>query len=406
MPDFRPNKISDIARNAKTFLSKKKGHRQELERLSTRVRNKRQEFIRIRNKVRSKRQEFIRIRNKARSKRQQLTRANEEINSKRAMLKQVNDEFRSVLPYLERYKDQPEWLQNALQHVAKQQKKIIKNQQVKMFQLEEEISRLGTKLRTATEKEQTQGTPGGRLTPLSADEEPAMGALPDFVVIGTMKGGTTTLYHLLTQHPYVERAASKELHFFDKHFEEGTEWYRRCFPQPKWKDGRKTVTGEASPNYLFSSQAPERMADVIPQVRLIALLRNPIDRVYSHYWHNASKGRELRTIEDIMKAKETHYLSKGVYVDQLVRWSKFFPKEQMLVLKSEDFFERPREILNIVFDFLDLPDWEPETSMFGEIRNRGRYKEGMDPATRKRLEEYFEPHNKRLYDYLGVDFGW
>ena len=147
MPGSRSSKISNIARNAKTFLSKK-SNGGELEQLRTKVINQRQEFMRIRKKVRSKKQE--------------LTRVNEEISSNRAVLKQVTDEFRSVLPYFEHYKEQPENLHNALQHVAKQQKTIIKNQQLKMFQLEEEISRLKRKLRTATEKDQTQGTPGGR----------------------------------------------------------------------------------------------------------------------------------------------------------------------------------------------------------------------------------------------------
>jgi hypothetical protein len=99
-----------------------------------------------------------------------------------------------------------------------------------------------------------------------------------------------------------------------------------------------------------------------------------------------------------------------------VRWSKFFDKEQMLVLKSEDFFKRPEEILKAVYAFLDLPDWEPEApeprderkkeKRARTKRNKGRYEQEMDPATRRRLEEYFEPHNRRLYEYLGVDFGW
>jgi hypothetical protein len=78
----------------------------------------------------------------------------------------------------------------------------------------------------------------------------------------------------------------------------------------------------------------------------------------------------------------------------------------MLVLKSEDFFESPHETLKLAFAFLELPEWEPEASQLGYKRNTGSYEEGMNPATRRRLEEYFEPHNRRLYDYLGVDFGW
>ena len=76
------------------------------------------------------------------------------------------------------------------------------------------------------------------------------------------------------------------------------------------------------------------------------------------------------------------------------------------MLKSEDFFERPVETLKVVLTFLELPEWEPEASELANKRNKGDYGQKMDPAIRRRLEEYFEPHNQRLYDYLGVDFGW
>jgi hypothetical protein len=271
-----------------------------------------------------------------------------------------------------------------------------------------------------------------------AEAEPVTGALPDFVIIGGKKCGTTYLYHLLSQHPLVELASSKELHFFNRFFDEGIEWYRRCFPPPRLKDGRSTITGEGTPEYLSYSPAPARMAKVVPQAQLIALLRNPVDRAYSDYQMVVRKGRETRTFEEVIgvnkrrpgKGGETSdrgdglsldgarskYLAKSVYVDQLLRWAEFFPREQMLVLKSEDFFESPVESLKPVLAFLGLPDWEPEIPEFrGEgdkdeyeriKRNKGTYEEGMDPLTRRRLEEYFEPHNRRLYDFLGTDFGW
>jgi hypothetical protein len=246
------------------------------------------------------------------------------------------------------------------------------------------------------------------------------------------------------------------LHFFDAFFDEGIEWYRRCFPAPRYKDGRNTITGEATP-YLTNHLAPERMAGIVPQARLIALLRNPVDRTYSDYQMVARKGRETRSFEEAtevvedtgvledtefvgateagearslgeegeapepedrisLKHARRKYLSKSIYVDYLLRWSRFFPREQMLVLKSEDFFERPVETLKLALDFLDLPEWEPEamefrnewaTGKFARNKlNKGDYEQRMDPATRRRLEEYFEAHNRRLYDFLGVDFGW
>ena len=167
--------------------------------------------------------------------------------------------------------------------------------------------------------------------------------------------------------------------------------------------------------------APERMAEVVPQARLIVLLRNPVDRAYSLYHHWARSGVENQRFEEVIEAERVWllgisehahrddgddvpfgYLSRSIYVDHLLRWSSFFDKDQMLVLKSEDFFENPQEPLRCILDFLKLPDWGPDAWESGK---KSRY-ERMDPATRQRLEEYFEPHNRRLYDFLGADFGW
>jgi hypothetical protein len=287
-------------------------------------------------------------------------------------------------------------------HNAKdRQERLERNKRKKT--LEQEIFQLENELR-AVEDEQT-------------------GALPDFVIIGGKKCGTTLLYHLIGQHPLVQPAASKELHFFDRYFDEGTEWYRRCFPKPRWEDGRRTITGEATP-YITNHRAPKRMAEVVPEARLIALLRNPVDRAYSDYHLVARKGREPRSFEEVVGLEgdeiseggenragsfddNSMYFSRGVYVDQLLRWVEFYDKEQLLVLKSEDFFESPLVTLKVVLDFLDLPALEGEASeIIPNKRNEGHYEQEMDPATRRRLEEYFEPHNQRLYDFLGTDFGW
>jgi hypothetical protein len=316
--------------------------------------------------------------------------------------------MRGAVPDAEQHKtEQVRDLKSAQQQIF-EQKKRLKSQRLEIFQLESE-------LRAA--KERAEYTPTG---------EPETGALPDFVIIGAQKSGTTSLYHLLARHPYVEPAATKELHYFDGLLGEGVEWYRRCFPAPRWKDGRRTITGEATPYYLFHPHAARRMAEVIPQARLIALLRNPVDRAYSHYHQVAKRGFEPLGFEDAIEAEEERlrvekarmledehyasfsyqrfsYLSRGIYVDQLLHWSKYFSDEQMLVLKSEDFFERTPETLKLVLDFLRLPEWEPESP---EVRKRGEYQQQMNPATRKRLEEFFEPHNHRLYEYLGRDFGW
>jgi hypothetical protein len=242
------------------------------------------------------------------------------------------------------------------------------------------------------------------------DGEPETGSLPDFVIIGAPKCGTTFLYHLLTKHPHVEPAAFKETHYFDHLFDKGTEWYRQCFLPSRQKDGQRTITGEATPGYLFHPHAAKRMARVIPEARLIALLRNPVDRTYSAYHHRTKHRQEIQTFEESVEAyldgSHQGLLSQSIYVDHLLRWSRIFSDEQMLVLKSEDIFEHPRKTLKLVVDFLDLPVWEPRGSELREKVNKGKYEQRIDPAIRWRLEEYFEPHNQRLYEFLGVDFGW
>ena len=262
----------------------------------------------------------------------------------------------------------------------------------------------------------------------SAESEPVQqtGALPNFVIIGAQKSGTSSLYHLLSQHPYIRPAVRKELPYFSLFFDQGVEWYRSCFPAPEQEWEQDTITGEASPYYLFHPHAPRRMSEEVPRARLIVLLRNPVDRAYSHYQMIVKFGREPLTFEEALAAEEerlgderakmiddehyrsfTHqyfsYLSRGIYVDQLIYWSKFFDSEQTLVLKSEDFFERTPETLRLTLNFLGMPEREPEA---WEIILKGEYDREMEPATRQRLEEYFDPHNHRLYKYLGVDLGW
>jgi hypothetical protein len=251
------------------------------------------------------------------------------------------------------------------------------------------------------------------------------GGTPDFVIIGAQKCGTTFLYDLLSRNPHIEPAAKKEVHFFDRRFGKGVGWYWSHFPPPTWKEGQRSITGEATPYYLFHPHAARRMAEVVPQARLIVLLRDPVDRAYSGYHHQVRAGHETLGFEEAIETEETRlrgerarmledeqyasfdyqhfsYLSRGVYVDQLVQWSKFFGRDQMLVLKSEDLFDQVPHTLQSVLEFLCLPSWRPETS---EPRLKGSYPP-MNSDTRQRLRNYFEPHNQRLYEYLGVDLGW
>ena len=365
----------------------------------------------------------------------------------KAFLKPKAGAARGAVPEAGQHEEQAEDPKNARRPISEHEKKIKDKKR--------ELRRIATELRAAKER----GEGSERVEQMKrakrkkqeiyqlemelraaqeerAEGEPVTGALPDFAVIGAAKCGTTFFYDLLARHPYVEHAAFKEPHYFDHLFEEeGEDWYRRCFPRPRWKDGRRTITGEATPGYLFHPLVPKRMARVTPQACLIALLRNPVDRTHSAYHHRVREGREKRTFEKAIEeaiiaqeearppseegeAPERGYpagpgydlrhghLTNSIYVDHLVRWSRFFGREQMLVLKSEDFFERPSETLKPVLGFLGLPAWEPPTSVLGNKRNKGEYERGMAPVIRRRLENFFEPHNEKLYEYLGTDFGW
>ena len=252
--------------------------------------------------------------------------------------------------------------------------------------------------------------------------------LPDFVIIGAQKCGTSFLYRLLIQHPHVRPAFAKEVHYFDLNFRRGDNWYRSHFPL-QMRNSRKYITGEASPYYLFHPHAPRRASMVVPNAKLIVLLRNPVDRAYSHYQHQVKRvkveHRETLTFEEAIEAEErilpgevskmlqdedyeslSHrarsYLSRGIYIDQLLVWSSFFQRKQMLILKSEDLFNDTANASERILNFLEIPYWVPEKY---SIPNKREYT-GMNPLIRQRLDDYYKPHNQRLYEYLGVDLGW
>ncbi len=300
---------------------------------------------------------------------------------------------------LQRKEQQIAELENLLEKRQRESKQTrgLKQQRLEIFHLKNELDATKELIEKARE------------VPSAARvlEEPEIGALPDFVIIGAQKGGTSLLYRLLIRHPLVEPAATKELHFFDNNFSEGLSWYRRYFPQRKYLDDRKTVSGEATPAYLFDPLVPERMAKTVPDAKLVTLLRNPADRAYSQYQMGVRRGNEVRSFEEATQqelAGETGagYLVRGLYAEQLERFSFFAERDHLLVMKSEDFFSRRWEVFGRTLAFLGLPPLEP----FAVPPSTKAVYSPMDQATRRRLEAYFEPYNQRLYEYLGVDFGW
>lgn len=254
----------------------------------------------------------------------------------------------------------------------------------------------------------------------------ALRVLPDFLIIGAQKAGTTSLHGYLSEHPKVAPALAKEVHFLDYNFYRGEGWYRAHFPtyMGKWR-GLFRVTGEGSPYYMFYPHAARRAKQLMPHTKLIVLLRNPLERAYSHYHHQVRLGLEELSFEEAIEREAERlvgefekiilddeyysfnyqnysYLARGMYADQLDRWFKQFPRSQFLILESMDFYNNTAQAFQQVTDFLQLPRWQRSSY---PTTNQGNY-DPMHPETRAYLADFFEPHNARLYELLNSNFEW
>lgn len=240
--------------------------------------------------------------------------------------------------------------------------------------------------------------------------------LPDFLIIGTQRGGTTSLYNYLAEHPKVAPAAVKEVHYFTLFHDRGDEWYESNFPRSRGL--RKRITGEATPYYLFHPDVPERAHRLCPDAKLIALLRDPVARAFSHYQHERRLGEEpLSFAEAIAKEDErlsgdpfvdgSHqhfsYAARGRYAEQLRRWWSRFPRERLLILRSEDLFTDPGAVYAQTLEFLGLPNHRPRRF---EVFNAGAELDEIEPYVRHELTAYFRPHNTELYELIDRDMGW
>jgi len=245
---------------------------------------------------------------------------------------------------------------------------------------------------------------------------------PDFLIIGTVRGGTTSLYNYLTECPGVIGALIKEIHFFDFKYQRGWTWYLSHFPI---QSSRAFLTGEATPNYMLYPEVMQRIIETLPNTKLIVLLRNPIERAYSHYHHivelgfgDASESFEealdhecdrkrnpwqLRDLSRRGFVESDYYytlLSRGIYVAQLKPWMQKDTRSRFLILKSEDFFNDPGKTLSEVLHFLGLP--ATNRSAFRKY-NEAHY-EPMPDALRSSLREFYRPYNDELSRLLDMEF--
>jgi hypothetical protein len=245
--------------------------------------------------------------------------------------------------------------------------------------------------------------------------------LPDFLIIGAQKAGTTSLHSYLCEHPSIIAPTTKEIHYFDHAYGRNLGWYRAHFGRRR--PGR--LSGEATPYYLFHPAVPKRVAGDLPGCRLIVLLRNPIDRAYSQHHHESVLGFEDLPFEVAIEQESTRlageqeriladpdyssfshqhhsYLARGRYAEQLERWLECVERDQVLVMSAEDLFGDPGTVVSQVQDFLDIPCHRP-----GDLTAKNARSYAPIPAhLRERLRAEFAPHNERLYALVGRDFGW
>jgi tetratricopeptide (TPR) repeat protein len=239
--------------------------------------------------------------------------------------------------------------------------------------------------------------------------------VPNFIIIGCQRCGTTSLYTYLAQHPQILTPIKKEMDFFSWHFDRGIDWYLAHFPP--MPSGEQFLTGEASPSYFDSREAPERLYSLFPEAKLIVLLRNPVDRAISQFYRLTGLNWEARSLdrvisdeierlnqnpEYIIGEEPGNYLARGRYIEFIKNWRAFFPREQLLILKSEDFYAGAAATVKQVLEFLDLPEYQLSEY---QNANPGSYPP-VNQSIRDWLRDYFRPYNQQLEEYLGRKFDW
>jgi hypothetical protein len=255
---------------------------------------------------------------------------------------------------------------------------------------------------------------------------------PSFLIVGAQRCGTTSMSRALGEHPAVFGAVLREeVHYFDNGYGRGPAWYRSHFPlmaAARWAAraaGVPAMAFESSPYYMFHPRAPERIARDLPGVRLIVLLRDPVERAYSAYVHEAAHGFETEPFERALELEAARldgeveriaadsayssychqhyaYRARGRYAEQLERLERLFGRDRLHVIDSRDFFAEPERAYDQVLEFLGLPN-----RGYPDFRqHNARPRAPMPAPVRAALEEYYRPHDERLAAWLGYEPSW
>ncbi len=251
--------------------------------------------------------------------------------------------------------------------------------------------------------------------------------LPDFIIIGTARSGSTSLYYNICSHPSILPASYDEIGFFDSNYHLGMNWYRSMFPLKSdmeriRSETKYALTGEDTPFYFWKIDAANRIRKILPKIKLITILRNPVQRAYSNYYLGVREGTEKLTFEEAVRKEldtfpenkilaenifkfcniRRSYIAKSLYVYQMKIWFERFSKNRLFVISTEEMSKSPAHTMNQAYEFLGLPKYE---NTFFEKRKKASY-EKMGDNIRKELEEFFKPHNEELFKLIGKSFDW
>jgi sulfotransferase family protein len=247
--------------------------------------------------------------------------------------------------------------------------------------------------------------------------------LPGFLIVGAQRCGTTSMYRALSAHPDVRKAVlHKGVHYFDMNYDHGLTWYRAHFPV---RTGAAALTFESSPYYLFHPLAGERIATDLPGVKLIVLVRDPVERAYSAYTHERARGFETESFEQAIELEpdrlrgeadriiaepgylsHSHqhhgYLTRGQYAEQLDRLAALFGRDRIQVIDSGDFFTKPEPVYDRVLDFLHLrPTGYPAFE-----QHNARPRHPISSSLQARLDDHFVPYDQQLAGWLELVPSW
>jgi hypothetical protein len=253
---------------------------------------------------------------------------------------------------------------------------------------------------------------------------------PRFIMIGVQRCGTTSMFRMLEAHPQVVHAYRKQVNYFDLNYFRGLSWYYGHFPVASLArrsagSFSEPVAFEASGYYIYHPFALERMARDLPDVRLVVMLRDPVERAYSAYKHEYARGYEQETFERALELEDSRlageidrmrddisyeslshrhhsYRHRGQYAEQLERVFQYYPRSQVHVLESESYFSQPAKEYAKLLEFAGLRPFQP--AQFARLNARPGAP--MQSRTYDMLREFYRPHDERLTKLLGKPPNW